>query len=298
MPRVQYRQYRPKADAQRIIRLGNEILEEYDTQGFQLTLRQLYYQFISRDLFPDSWTSDEGTKNNIANYNKLKSIVAKGREGGMIDWNFITDRGREREVNPHWLNPKAFLDSVTPQFAIDMWRDQPKRVEVWVEKDALSQVVGRACEPLDVPYMACKGYISASAAWDAAHNRFLHWFRNYEQHTVVIHLSDHDPSGIDMRRDLAERLDMFSTNYHEGEPDQHPEVTVHRIALTMDQVGQYDPPANPAKETDSRFQAYEQEYGDTSWELDALEPAGDRGPDRRGHTRTLGRRPLQRPPRT
>ena len=272
MPRIRYKTYRPKADARDIIEQANEILVQYDAQGFSLTLRQLYYQFIARDLFPDSWIDPrEGTKNNIQNYHKLKNIVANGREGGMIDWDHITDRGRERECHPHWDDPRNFMQSVTPQFRIDLWEDQPTRVEVWVEKDALSEVVGRACAPLDVPYMACKGYISASAVWDAAHNRFLRWYRQYRQNTVVIHLSDHDPSGIDMRRDLADRLDMFSTEYSD-EYEGRPAVSVHRIALTMDQVHEYDPPPNPAKETDSRFRAYEQEFGDTSWELDALEP--------------------------
>lgn len=271
MPLIQYRTYRPREEARGIIDAANAILAEYSEAGYNLTLRQLYYQFISRDLFPDSYVSEEGTKNNVKSYNKLGDIISNAREGGLIDWNFITDRGRQVESNPHWHNPRRFMDAVAPQFAIDVWRDQEFRMEVWVEKDALSEVIARACEPLDIPYMACKGYMSASAMWEAAHNRMLRHWNEYDQRTVVLHLGDHDPSGIDMTRDIEARLDMFSSQY-DGNADNPCHIEVQRIALTMDQVQQYQPPPNPAKETDSRFAQYQELYGDESWELDALEP--------------------------
>ena len=40
----------------------------------------------------------------------------------------------------------------------------------------------------------------------------------------------------------------------------------------MPQVEEYEPPPNPAKQTDSRYTGYADEYGDESWELDALDP--------------------------
>ncbi len=77
----------------------------------------------------------------------------------------------------------------------------------------------------------------------------------------MLHLGDHDPSGMDMTRDNRDRLDILKAV-----------VEVKRLALNMDQVEEYGPPPNPAKVTDSRFAAYVTEYGDESWELDALEP--------------------------
>lgn len=272
MPLIAYRTYRPKPETREIIDSAIEILEEYAAQGFSLTLRQLYYQFIARDLFPESYVSQEGTKNNIKSYNKLGDIITAAREGGMIDWNHITDRGRTSESKPHWLTAKHFIDSVAPQFNIDLWTMQPKRVEVWVEKDALSDVVARACRPLDIPYTACKGYMSVSAIWEAAHDRIRrHWNRS-GQGTVILHLGDHDPSGIDMTRDIEDRLRTFSAQYGDHSDSDPCELQVIRIALTREQINQYNPPPNPAKETDSRFAAYQAVHGDESWELDALEP--------------------------
>ncbi len=49
-------------------------------------------------------------------------------------------------------------------------------------------------------------------------------------------------------------------------------IDVRRVALNMSQVEQYNPPPNPAKDTDSRFPNYQKEFGDECWELDALNP--------------------------
>lgn len=273
MSRIEYRKYKPTPAVQSIIDNAIVVLQEYAADGFNLTLRQLYYQFIARDLFPDSYANEAGTKNTVQSYKKLGDIISNAREGGMIDWNYITDRGRSSESRPHWGNPKHFMRSVAPQFGTDIWQDQPRRVEVWVEKDALSDVVARACRPLDVPYTACKGYMSASAIWEAAHNRMLVNWNERRQPTVILHLGDHDPSGIDMSRDIQDRLNMFSSQYEaEYHENGHPDITVSRIALTREQIDQYEPPPNPAKESDSRFESYQAIHGDESWELDALEP--------------------------
>ncbi|MCU7840844.1 MAG: hypothetical protein KZQ94_15880 [Candidatus Thiodiazotropha sp. (ex Troendleina suluensis)] len=144
----------------------------------------------------------------------------------------------------------------------DQWDRQDYYIEVWVEKEALGNVISRACKPYLVPHMSCKGYLSASEAWRAG-RRFLER-HDRGQNCILIHLGDHDPSGIDMTRDNRDRLDIFT---------ELPEsVSVHRIALNMDQVTEYSPPPNPAKITDSRAKGYIRKYGRTSWELDALEP--------------------------
>lgn len=132
---------------------------------------------------------------------------------------------------------------------------------MWVEKEALGNVIEKACYPYGVPHMACKGYLSASEAYRAGKRmkRALH----RGQQPIMIHLGDHDPSGLDMTRDNEDRLQMFSESYN---------VDVRRIALNMNQIDQYAPPPNPAKVTDSRAKEYIRKHGRVSWELDALEP--------------------------
>lgn len=129
-------------------------------------------------------------------------------------------------------------------------------------------MIGQAAERWDVNYFSCRGYTSASEVWGAAmrHLRYL----KAGQDVVILHLGDHDPSGLDMTRDIRERLRLFASG-HVGWTDAQ-RIRIDRIALNYDQVKQYDPPPNPAKLTDSRGAGYVAEHGDESWELDALEP--------------------------
>lgn len=253
MPRIQYQDFNFRADALGVIQNVNAIASSYRAQGYDLTLRQIYYQFVARGLLPNSDKS----------YKRLGGIVNDGRLAGMIDWTYVTDRTRFLRTSPAWESPSQLIEAAAEQFDRDIWAEsgQAYRPEVWVEKDALVGVIGQACEPLHVPFFSCRGYVSQSEMW-AAGRRMRRTFQ--EGFTpVVIHLGDHDPSGIDMTRDIGARLALFAE-----EP-----VNVVRIALTMDQVEQYAPPPNPAKITDSRAVGYIQEYGDESWELDALEPS-------------------------
>ena len=121
-------------------------------------------------------------------------------------------------------------------------------------------VIEPICNSLDVPFFSCRGYTSQSEMWRAAQR--LRRYDSCGQTPVVIHLGDHDPSGIDMSRNIKDRLRIFRAN-----------VEFTRIALNRDQIDRYGPPPNPTKVTDSRASAYMAEHGDESWELDALDPA-------------------------
>ena len=233
-----------------IIEQANQIISEYAAQGFKLTLRQLYYQFVARDLLANTQRS----------YKRLGNIISEARLAGRVDWNAIEDRTRNLESNPHWDDPAAIIEAAARSFRIDKWENQPCRVEVWIEKEALIGVVERICRRLDVDFFACRGYVSQSEQW-AAGKRFAE-YREAGQDVVVLHLGDHDPSGIDMTRDNDVRLALFARE----------DVTVRRLALNFDQIEDFQPPPNPAKLSDSRYEMYFARFGAESWELDALDP--------------------------
>ena len=110
--------------------------------------------------------------------------------------------------------------------------------------------------------VACgSGYSSATLFYEIAKER-IRPALEHGQGAVVLHLGDHDPSGLDMTRDLQDRLSLYASAT----------VDVRRVALNLDQVAAFQPPPNPAKESDKRFEAYRREYGDQCWELDALPP--------------------------
>lgn len=232
-----------------VIEKANEILEEYSAQGFTITLRQLYYQFVARDLIP----------NNQKEYKKLGDAISSGRRCGLIDWDYLIDRTRFVRKPAQWESPAAILSAVADQYDIDRWEEQDYRPEVWVEKDALVGVVERSCNQWKVPFLSCRGFMSDSEIWSSA-RRFKAIAKS--QTPMIIHLGDHDPSGIDMTRDIRDRLELFANR----------PIEVLRIALNSDQIQEYNPPPNFAKVTDSRFEAYQAIHGDESWELDALSP--------------------------
>ncbi len=251
MPKIPYIEKNFRASSLEIISLANDIIAEYRTQGFKLTLRQLYYQFVARDRIPNTQRS----------YKRLGSIINDGRLAGMIDWGSIEDRTRKLQTVSHWESPAEIVEVCAQEFRLDKWNRQDYRPEVWIEKEALAGVVEGICREMDIPFLCCRGYTSQSEMWSSAMR--LKAFAAYHSQTpVILHFGDHDPSGIDMTRDITDRLELFMGG-----------LEVRRLALNMDQIEKFNPPPNPAKMTDSRFAAYVAEFGDESWELDALEPS-------------------------
>jgi hypothetical protein len=233
-----------------LIATAASICRSYAEQGYDLTLRQLYYQFVARGYLANKQTE----------YKRLGSIVNDARLAGLLDWNYIVDRTRSLRGLSHWDDPESIIRSVAYGYRTERWSTQPYRVEVWIEKDALVGVITGVCQRNDVDYFSCRGYTSQSELWGAAQR--LSRYERKGQKPIIIHLGDHDPSGVDMTRDIQERLELFGAD-----------VDVRRVALNMDQVEEHRPPPNPAKLTDSRAVGYISRYGQSSWELDALEPS-------------------------
>jgi len=215
------------------------------------------------------WLKDifNGTKNADPNYIWLGNTITKARDAGLVDWGAIVDRTRGRKGLTTWSNPAEIIRSAARGFRIDKWQKQDYKIFVWVEKEALAGVIARACENEDiqVDYISCKGYMSASTIWREAQS--TSYWESQGKIPVVIHLGDHDPSGVDMTRDNIKRLKLYSgLSTHNGGFD------FERIALNYSQIEQYNPPPNPAKLKDTRAANYVDKFGYESWELDALDP--------------------------
>ena len=251
--RQQFIEWEPTTDVTKgLLAHAISVSEEYSAQGYQLTLRQLYYQLVARDIIPNSqrW------------YKRLGEVVNKGRLAGHIDWNMIVDRGRISGMPAHWDSPSDILMSAAASYRTNRWAGQNNYVEVWVEKDALMGVLEPVCNREHVRSMACRGYTSVTSIYDAS-KRILDAWDDLKR-PYILYLGDHDPSGLDMSRDIFDRLAIMLPGV---------EFEVERLALNMDQVITYSPPPNPTKLTDSRAGGYIKEFGNDSWELDALDPA-------------------------
>lgn len=233
-----------KANIERLDTI-NSILEDYREDGYVLTLRQLYYQLVVRDIIP----------NQQAEYAKLSNILKKGRMAGIVDRDIIEDRLRQPFL-PYWVFDidDAISDTINT-YRLNRMDGQDKYIEIRVEKDALSWVLKRVSSKYHINLMVNRGYSSCSAMYDSFRR-----FSKYED-CHILYLGDHDPSGLDMVRDIQERLEEFWVY-----------LTVHHLAITQEQIATHNPPPNPAKFSDPRADWYVKNYGKTSWEVDALPP--------------------------
>ena len=237
---------------QDIVTNVNRIIAGY---SMSLTLRQIYYRLVAGGLIP----------NNRSNYNQLSSQLVTARERGDVDDDRIVDRSRS-VADMSFDGAEGFIgacrSTLETHYLRRLWDSQPFYVEVWVEKDALSQVIANAVDGFNTVVAPSRGYSSYSYLMEAA-NRIKTYGQGKQP--VILHFADHDPSGLDMSRDLQDRLNRYYKSA--------PSITVVRIALTFNQVNSFNLTPNPVKAADGRSPAYVEKYGDKCWELDAIEPS-------------------------
>lgn len=233
------------------------IVNSYLAQNIKLTNRQLYYQLVSAGIIPNA---DEI-------YKRICKFLTDGRYAGLVDWDAIEDRGRVPEKHAEWKSIKDLVRSAVYSYRLPRWSDQEYYAELYVEKQAMESVLKPIADKFHIFFGYNKGYSSASSMYDLA--KRLKDKIDEGKRAVVLYLGDHDSSGLDMIRDIRERIEEFLTM---GEDYTEPNFKVEQLALNMDQIKAYNPPPNPAKMSDPRAKWYVAKYGRVSWELDALKP--------------------------
>ena len=252
-----------------------DLVQEYKEDGYKLTNRQLYYQLVARGLLVDEYGE-------VANadpiYKKICNVINDLKYNGIIDWEMFEDRSRPMHKNYTENSVPNAIDRTIWNYNLDKLKDQDVYIEVWIEKDALTGVFSPVCDEYDVRLVTNKGYTSSSFIYQA-YKRFADKILD-EKKCYILYFGDHDPSGIDMIRDIRERVEEFLINsdYIAEELEVTAEAMnyffeVQQVGLNLEQIEEYDPPENPAKKTDPRYKEYIKKFGfDTSWEVDALEP--------------------------
>lgn len=283
MAREYYEKYNPKNETRVLLQHVISIVDDYARQGLTLTLRQLYYQLVSKDLI----------RNEEKQYKRIGEIVSRARRGGWLDWEALEDRVRVPRRPSEFRDLDELVQAALNSYRLPRMKGQETYVELWVEKDALAGVLLPIANRYHVTLMVNRGYSSTSAMKEAGERIRATAMELEVDRACVLYLGDLDPSGEDMVRDVGERLDEYTNRGRifkiveknsekdiEVETDAarakrmpYIDVEVRKLALTMAQVEEYEPPPNPAKTTDSRFEKFQQQHGDESWEVDALPPS-------------------------
>ncbi len=278
-----YELYSPGPENVMLMRKIRSVIKDYQEQGLTLTLRQLFYQLVSRNII----------KNSKAEYEKIGGLVSKGRRGGQLDWDAIEDRIRVPKVPQEFESIDDLMEVALRAYRLPRMRGQAQHVELWVEKDAIAGVLAPIASKYHITLMVNRGYSSTSAMKEAGERVRTHCKEMCVDEATIFYLGDFDPAGEDMVRDVSERLREYTNNGirftetkdAEGKYDLTAEteeerqarrpwidVRVEKIALTMEQIEEYNPPPNPVKVTDSKAKKYRELHGDSSWEVDALPP--------------------------
>jgi hypothetical protein len=242
-----------------------DIVESYLAQGLTLTNRQLYYQLVSKGFIPNA---DEI-------YKRICTFLTDARYAGLIDWDAIEDRGRVPHKPLEFNNIKERIDLAVANYRLPRWQDQEYYVELYCEKQGMENVLKPVADKYHICFGSNKGYSSASTMYDLAERIAGKIYEGKK--SVILYLGDHDPSGLDMVRDIGSRITEFLISGNDvvdilGDDENNPCLRVVPLALNMGQIKQYNPPPNPAKIKDPRAGWYIQKFGMKSWELDALEP--------------------------
>lgn len=275
-----YERYRPEAKTVELLHHVIAVIGEYRSAGLVLTLRQLFYQLVSRDIL----------KNTLQEYKRVGEVVSRARRAAILDWEALEDRIRRPFSPPEYENLDSLMQAALNSFRLPRLKGQDRYVELWVEKDALAGVLAPIANEYHVPLMVNRGYSSTSAMKEAGERIRVQVERIGCEDVTILYLGDFDPSGEDMVRDIQQRLDEYvnsgtifefnpKTKKHEAETSfdrairlRRTSVEVEKLALTMEQIKKYKPPPNTAKKTDSRWKEFVKKHGHSSWEVDALPP--------------------------
>ncbi|MDQ3754023.1 MAG: hypothetical protein M3371_04755 [Acidobacteriota bacterium] len=226
------------------LRAAIEVLRDHHP----MTVRQVYYQLVSRQVI----------KNERTLYQAISNLLVEARKSGEIPWEWIEDRLRRPRAVSMWSGLAAFAETARQAYRRDVWDSQPGYVEVWLEKDALSGIFEDTLRGYGVTLNVGRGF----DGWDSIRNaagRYQHRKHKGARDVTVLYFGDFDPSGEDMVRSLRERIGWFG---------YAPKII--KCALTMEDISRYSLPPDFAKKTDSRAAKFIAKHGDVSVELDAL----------------------------
>ena len=238
-------------------RILQEVIKIINTYKRRLKLRQIYYRLVAKQVI----------ENTTSQYKYLSKILVEARERRIINPEIIIDGSRAQPLMPlpeyycHVDHFTTFFNSflkIADYYHIPKWFNQPNYVVITLEKDALADIFFEIIEELECGFVVGRGFNSFSQLYQTMKKtkQILNFSR-----VIFLHFGDFDPSGKDIIRSFQKRIEKMGI------------ISEHKIvALTNEQIINYQLPSVPTKKTDSRAKNFIEKFGDIAVELDALEP--------------------------
>jgi hypothetical protein len=236
---------RPRGSTKALTEARREALIEIIDAGKPMTVRQVFYQATVRGLVEKAESG----------YAKVQHDLTLTRRAGELPYDWLADNTRWQRKPATFNSIEEALKETAAFYRKALWADADCYVEIWLEKDALSGVIYPITSMYDVPLMVARGYASLSFLYNAAE-----YINTLDVPAYIYHLGDFDPSGVNAGEKIEETLSELA-------PDA--EIYFKRIAVTPEQIAEWDLPTRPTKASDTRAKAF---GSNLSVELDAIEP--------------------------
>jgi hypothetical protein len=238
------------------------VLDEY-VNYLPLTVRQVFYRLVGR-----GYAKTENF------YATVQEACNRGRRSGRIPFSAIRDDGVSRlggEPGEGYPSPEEYYRT-HETLDNDFWRswhtEQPAYVAVLCEAAGMVPMLGDAISRYRVSVASSSGFDSLTVKHDLFQDTLRRW-QEFSQDTILLHLGDHDPSGVSVYESMAVDLAAFCADSGEDEL-----IEVRRVALTPAQIATLGIATTPdeIKPTDSRSRAFLQRGLDPAAQLEAIPP--------------------------
>ena len=211
------------------------------------TVRSVCYKLFTQGFIPDM---------SVKSTQRVSVQLVYAREVEIIPWEWLVDDTRKASRASLWHDPAQIIKAAVNSYRRDYWQDQLHRVEVWSEKGTVGGVLAGILDQYGVTFRVMKGFGSATALHDVAE------LSQKGKPLTVFYIGDYDPSGMYMSEmDIPTRFTKYGGI-----------ATFKRIALLINQCKGLPSFDAGTKMTDMRYKWFIANYGNTCWELDALDP--------------------------
>ena len=233
-----YVDWRPNDASAELLAAVNAVLEEY-ADYWPLSARQVFYRLVAA----------HGLAKTESSYDRVLNVLQRARRAELVAWAAIRDDGFSRSRLAGWSNKEAALAAIrhtAEQFTLDRQQGQERRLFIWCEAQGMAPQLERVASAYSVPVLSSGGFDSVTVKRSLGLE-----FVNFGW-VEVLHIGDHDPSGVHIFSSLAEDVQEFAAGeaMRQGKPE--PLVEFERLAVTPEQISEYGLPTVPAKRTDRR----------------------------------------------
>jgi hypothetical protein len=222
----------PRGETLQLLEQVRAVLGEYENY-LPLTIRQIFYRLVGAHDYEKTERA----------YDRLCEHLNRARRARIISMDVIRDDGGTTIAPSNWDGADQFWRAVrgtAERFTLDRSAGQKTRLVVICEAAGMAPQLGRTANPLGVTVLSGGGFDSLTDK-----HKFAAELVNHDRPTEVLHIGDHDASGVNMFLAFLEDVEAFTR-------DLGGNCMFTRLAVTPEQIARYDLPTAPPKETDKR----------------------------------------------